>query len=204
MKNEWSVDVEFLSFLKPEKNSDLLAVCEYGSRSTLSQWVSDFADAKELLAEELKKIKKEDNDTAPKTISIGFEGKGSLKAFIHLGDQSNFLLQTAFRKAFASHFACDEESKTVFVTLRGLKESTARTYLNWVVSLAMLSRYRPEVFGKKKESQKALGALKLVIDTGLNKKVAQEIASEAQVMAYANNQVRYLAELPRSSQKPIP
>ena len=107
-----------------------------------------------------------------------------------------YFLQTEFRKTFLSVLKTAEEDKTVQVSLRGLKDSHAETALNWIASLAYIDRYRPEVFGNKAKEQKKLGKLTVMVDTGLNKKRAEEVAEEGCVLGYANNQVKYLAELP--------
>ncbi|MBC7396888.1 MAG: leucyl aminopeptidase family protein [Bdellovibrionales bacterium] len=194
MIQEWN-NIEFKFGNSPE-TVDQIAVVEYGSRMSLMDVLKNRAAAKEALSEQLKKIKKEEDSHEPKTVSIAFEGKGALNALVLMGDPGAYFLQTAFRKSFLSVLKTDEEDKTVQVSLRGLKESTAEEALNWIASLAFIARYRPEVFGKKANERKKFGKLTVMIDTALNKKRAEEIAEEGCVLGYANNQVRYLAELP--------
>jgi leucyl aminopeptidase len=194
MNQEWN-NIEF-KFGNNPGIFEQLAVVEYGSRQTLMENLKDRPQAKETLSEELKKIKKEDGVHDPKSLKIPFEGKGALNALIHMGDAGSFFLQTALRKAFLSVLTPGEENKEIQVSLRGLKESSAKLYLNWIVSLAMIARYRPEVFGKKAEEKKKFGKVTVQIDTGLNKKQAESIVEEGRILGLANNQVKYLAELP--------
>jgi leucyl aminopeptidase len=84
----------------------------------------------------------------------------------------------------------------VQVFLRGVKDKNAETTLNWIASLATIARYRPEVYGKKADAQKKLGKLTVFIDTAVHKKQAEAALEEGKILGYANNQVRFLAELP--------
>ncbi len=194
MIQEWN-NIEFKFGNSPEI-VDQIAIVDFGSRMTLMDALKNRATAKDALSEQLKKIKKDEETHEPKALSVPFEGKGGLHALILMGDPGAYFVQTAFRKAFLSVLKTDEEDKTVQVNLRGLKESTAEEALNWIASLAFIARYRPEVFGKKANERKKIGKLTVMVDTSLNKKRAEECAEEGCVLGYANNQVRYLAELP--------
>lgn len=194
MIQEWNnIEIKFGNQLSI---ADQLVVSDYGSRMAIGDQLKERPKAKEALAEELKKIKKEDDVNDPKTIKISFEGKGSLSAVIHMGDAGAYFLQTALRKAFLSALTPGETDKEIQVSIRGMKESTAKHYLNWIVSLALIARYRPDVYGKKADERKKFGKTTLYIDTGLNKKTAEGVVEEARLLGLANNQVRYLAELP--------
>jgi leucyl aminopeptidase len=194
MIHEWNA-IEVKLGLRSEV-TERLAVVDFGSRMGLMDILEGRAAAKEALSAELKKIKKDEEQTGPKTIRIPFEGKGGLTALLHSSESKAFQSQTALRKAFLESLKTDEASKEVQLSLRGLKDSHAEEYLNWVVSLAVIARYRPPVFGKKAKDQKSLGKLTLHVDTSLPKKVAEGIIQEGLLLGFANNQVRHLAELP--------
>ena len=194
MNQEWN-NIEFKFGNNPEI-AEQLAVTEFGSRMTLMDNLKNRVHAKDALSDELKKIKKDEDQHDPKSLKIPFEGKGALTALIHMGDAGTFFLQTALRKSFLIAFTPTEEHKEVQVSLKGLKEPLAKSYLNWIVSLAVIARYRPEVFGNKSKDRKKFGKVVVYIDTGLNKKVAEEIIEEATLLGLANNQVKHLAELP--------
>jgi leucyl aminopeptidase len=179
-----------------------LAVTDFGSRMVLIELLDGFPRAKDALSAELKKFKKDEESPQPRKLSVSFEGKGGLTGLVVTGVHSSYLAQTALRKAFLPVLTCEEDAKEVQVSLRGLKDRDAEAYLNWVVSLAMISRYRTPVFGKKAKDQKPLGRLTLHIDTGLPKKQAETIIDEARVLGFANNQVRHLAELPSNILNP--
>lgn len=194
MNQEWN-QVEF-KFGTDAKAVEVLAVTDYGSRMTLMDLVKGREAAKTSLSEALKKIKKEEDALDPSTVKVPFEGKGGLTALIHLGDAGTYFLQTALRKAFCSVLTPSEEAKTIQVSLRGLKDSHAKDYLNWIASLAVIATYRPEVYGKKASDRKKRGNVTIFIDTALNKKTAESIVEEGRLLGYANNQVKHLAELP--------
>ncbi len=194
MNQEWN-DIEFKFGFNAEI-ADHLAVADYGSRMTLMDILKTRAAAKEALSEKLKKIKKEEDQHDPKTVCVNFEGKGGLSALILMGDPGAYFLQTAYRKAFLNVLKTEEEDKEVQISLRGLKDSHAETALNWIASLAYIARYRPEVYGNKAKEQKKMGKLTLNVDTSLNKKRAEDVAEEGCILGYANNQVKFLAELP--------
>lgn len=198
MNQEWK-NIEF-KFGNSSDIAEQLAIVDFGSRMSLMDNLKNRVHAKETLSEQLKKIKKEDENLDPKSIHIAFEGKGSLNALIHMGDAGAYFLQTTLRKAFLATLTPGEEptekTKEVQLSLRGLKESHAKSYLNWVVSLALIARYRPDVYGNKLKDRKKYGKLVLHIDTSLNKKVAEDIIEEATLLGLANNQVKHLAELP--------
>jgi leucyl aminopeptidase len=200
MQKDWNdIDIK-LGFRNEVK--DRLAVTDFGSRMVLIELLEGYPKAKDALALELKKFKKDEDSPQPKKLSVAFEGKGGLTGLVLTGDHTSFMAQTALRKAFLSVLTCEDEAKEVQVSLRGLKDRDAENYLNWVVSLAMISRYRSPVFGKKAKDQKPLGKLTLHIDTGLPKKQAEAAVHEARVLGFANNQVRHLAELPSNVLNP--
>jgi leucyl aminopeptidase len=176
---------------------DQIAVADFGSRMTLIESLKTRPGAKDAVSEQLKKLKKDENSQEPKTIKVSFEGKGGFAAVILNGDPGAYFLQDAFRKTFLDAFkAEDETDHRVQVFLHGVKEKNAELAINWIASLAYISRYRAPMFGKKLEDQKKLGKLTVFIDTGLNKKQAEAALEEGKILGYANNQVRHLAELP--------
>lgn len=186
-----------------------LCVVDFGSRQSLAEVVAQRPHAKEKLAEELKKLKREDNDgdfsqdaLAPKKIFIPYEGKGGLYAIVVMGDASSFVLQTSLRQAFAEAMTVEGSPRTVQVHLLGLKEEDAKNWVHWIVSLAHLVRFRNEVFGKRSAELKPLGKLTLMIQTGLNRKTAEAAAHEGRVLSLCNNQVRWLADLPSNVLNP--
>ncbi|NDG83824.1 MAG: leucyl aminopeptidase family protein [Proteobacteria bacterium] len=198
MNQDWNT-VEIKLADKPSEKIQAhyhLAIADFSSRMILMDLLADRVQAKETLSGELKKLKKDEDSVEPKTISIGFEGKGGLTAILMTGDASAYVKQTAIRKNFISTLSTGSESKEVVVSLRGLKDRDAAECLNWIVSLALISRYRSPVFGKKAGEQKPLGKLTVRIDTGISKKEAAAIIEEARILGFANNQVRHLAELP--------
>jgi leucyl aminopeptidase len=194
MIQEWN-GIEF-KFGNQSDVVDQVAIADYGSRISLIDLLKTRGPAKEELSAQLKKFKKEDDSTDPKTITIPFEGKGGLTALILNGDPGAYFAQTAYRKAFLAAFKTDEEDKRVQVFIRGLKEKNAETAINWIASLAYIARYRSPVFGKKSDDQKKLGKLTVFIDTALPKKQAEVALEDGKTLGYANNQVRHLAELP--------
>ena len=173
-----------------------LAVTEYGSRMVLMEILKDRPAAKEALSKELKKIKKEEGQTEPQILRIPFEGKGGLVAIVLPGAISAYASQTALRKAFLSELKNEEEDREIQVCLRGMRETEAAGFLNWISSLAVISRYRPPVLGKKAKDQKPQGKILIHFDTGLAKKAAETAIEEGMLLGFANNQVRHLAELP--------
>lgn len=193
MNQEWNdIDVKFG---RDDKVQDCIAVVDFNNRNKLLDLVKGKNAAKVALTETLKKAKKGDaND--PKTVKVSFEGKGGLTALLPSGNGNAYFLQTAIRKTFFSILKSDETAKTVQVSLKGLKDEQAKDFLNWIVSLAVIGRYRPETWGKKAKEQKKLGKLTLVIDTSVNKNKAEAVVEQALLLGLANNQVRYLAELP--------
>jgi leucyl aminopeptidase len=200
MQQDWnSIDIKLGS---RNEVKERLVVTDYGSRMVLIELLDGFPRAKDALSAELKKFKKDEEATQPKKLSVSFEGKGGLTGLVLTGDHSSYMAQTALRKSFLPVLSCEDESKEVQLSLRGLKDRDAEQYLNWVVSLAMISRYRTPVFGKKAKDQKALGKLILHVDTGLQKRQAEAIIKEARVLGFANNQVRHLAELPSNVLNP--
>ncbi len=195
MNQEWK-NIEFKLGNNPDI-AEQLAVADYGSRMSLMDNLKNRTQAKSALSEELKKLKKDEENHDPKTIKISFEGKGGLSAVVHMGDAGAYFLQTALRKAFlAALTPSNEEHKDIQINLRGLKESHAKTYLNWVASLAVIARYRPEVYGKKADDRKKYGKTTIYVDSSLNKKLADSIIEEGTLLGLANNHVRHLAELP--------
>lgn len=194
MIQEWN-NIEF-KFGNQSDVVDQIAVADFGSRISLIELLKSKPGAKEALSEELKKFKKDESSNEPKTIKIGYEGKGGFTALVLNGDPGAYFLQSAFRKAFCEVLTTDDEDKRVQVFLKGAKEKTAEAAINWIASLAYIARYRPEVYGKKADEQKKLGKLTLFIDTSLSKKQADQALEEGKVLGYANNQVRFLAELP--------
>jgi leucyl aminopeptidase len=194
MNQDWNtVEIKLSSHPQAQHH---LAIADYSSRMILMELLDGRTKAKEVLSSELKKIKKDDESTEPKKIEIGFEGKGGLTALLWTGEGSAYSRQVAIRKTFLSALSTDEDAKEIAVSLRGLKDRDAEACLNWMVSLALMSRYRSPVFGKKANDQKALGKLTLYVDTGLAKKDAETVIQEARALGFANNQVRHLAELP--------
>jgi leucyl aminopeptidase len=185
--------------LKLGLKSDLtyhLAVTSYGSRMVLMDLLKNRATAKDALSSELKKIKKDEESPEAKTIRVSFEGKGGLTALVLQGDSKAYASQVALRKAFLNELKVDEEGREIQVSLRGLTDDDAVSYLNWIASLAVISRYRSPVFGKKAKDQKPLGKLVIHFDTGVSKKAAESALHEGMTLGFANNQVRHLAELP--------
>jgi leucyl aminopeptidase len=173
-----------------------LAVAEFGSRMVLMEILKDRPAAKEALSKELKQVKKDEPPTEPRIIRIPFEGKGGLTAVILPGAISAFSAQVALRKAFLEELKNGDEDREIQVCLRGMREKEASGFLNWISSLAVISRYRSPVFGKKAKDQKPMGKLMVHFDTGLAKKSADEAMEEGMLLGFANNQVRHLAELP--------
>ncbi len=194
MNQEWN-NIEFKLGNKSEVK-DQLAIADFGSRMAITESLKNHPGAKEAFSEELKKIKKDEDALDPKTIHVSFEGKGGLIAFLHMGDAGAYALQTSLRKTFFECLKTEEENKEVQISLKGLKENHAKMYLNWMVSLAMMARYRPEVYGKKAKDQKKQGKLTVFVDSALSKKIAEEVIEEGKILGFGNNQVRYLAELP--------
>ncbi len=173
-----------------------IAIADEASRMVLMELVGERPRAKEALSHELKKAKKEDGPAEPKKIAIPFEGKGGLTALLVSGEGSAYSRQTAIRKAFLPVLSTEEESKDIAVSLRGLRENDQELCLDWIVALAILSRYRSPVFGKKGGERKPLGKITIHVDSVIAKKRAEGIIHEARVLGLANNQVRHLAELP--------
>ena len=204
MIQEWN-GIEF-KFGNQSDVVDQIALVDFGSRIALLDLLKTRTAvkdaAKESLSEQLKKIKKDEDQHEPKTIHVAFEGKGGLTALILNGDPGAYFLQDAFRKSFLSVLKVEEEDKRVQVFLRGLNEKHAGIAINWICSLAVIARYRPQVYGKKADEQKKLGKLTIFIDTNLPKKLADEALNEGKILGYANNQVRYLAELPSNILNP--
>lgn len=194
MNQEWNL-IEFKLGLKSDLN-DHMAIADFGSRMGIMDLLQGRARAKDAYSEELKKMKKEEGEKEPKSLSISFEGKGAMSVFLHASGASSYALQTALRKAVFDGFKTAEDPREVQVHLKGLKEKEAVRYLNWVSTLAVLSRYRPEVFGKKAAERKKLGKLTVHVDVALPKKIAEQAIEEGRLLGLANNQVRYLAELP--------
>ncbi len=204
MNKEWN-NVEFKFGTSPEVAIDL-CVTDFGSRMGLMDKLSHRKAAKEALTDVLKNLKKEDDEEEstkdPQKVTIHYEGKGGLTALVLNGEPSTFVLQTHLRKAFASLLKAEDKDQYVNFSIIGLKDSLAKQVLGSVASMAVLVRYKPELFGKKHKSQKKLGKLTLNIQTSLNKKQALEIIDEGRVLGYCNNQVRYLAELPSNILNP--
>ncbi len=194
MNTEWN-QVEFKSGIKSETR-EIIAIADFGSRMSVSDLLKDRPQAKAAFTDEIKKIKKEDLEKDSKTLKIPFEGKGGILVFFPGGDDGSYFLQTALRKAVFESLKNEEEGKEIQVSLRGLKEKEAIRFLGWLSTLAVLSRYRPEVFGKKADERKKLGKLVLTVDSALPKKLFDQAVEEGRVLGHANNQVRYLAELP--------
>ncbi|MBS1960253.1 MAG: leucyl aminopeptidase family protein [Bdellovibrionales bacterium] len=200
LQEEWN-NVEF----KPGRNRDAaydLAVVDFGSRQSLTDLVSDRPAAKAQLADELKKLKKDEDTKEPKTIRISYEGKGGLTALILMGDPGAYFAQDALRKAFCGVVGVEDQSREINLSLRGLRDVNAKTYLSWISSLAIIARFRSEVYGKKSADLKKLGAVTIHYQTSLNKRVAEECISEGRILGVCNNQVKYLADLPSNVLNP--
>ena len=205
MNQEWpqnSNGVEFKIGGSPANGAYDLLVADFGSRMTIVEALKNRPLAKEAASDELKKLKKEDEATQPKVISIPYEGKGGMDAVILMGNIGSFFVQTALRKAFCSALTCEEDAKEVSVNLKGVKDSHAKEIIEWVSSLAVLTHFRAETFGKRQSELKKMGKLTVYFVTSLNKKQAEEAVEKGRVLAVANNQVRYLADLPSNILNP--
>ena len=200
MNQEWN-NVE-IKFGVNDASAYDVYVADFGSRMTLMDALKNKALAKETLTEELKKIKKDEDTNETKSFKISYEGKGGLYALILSGDPGAYFLQEALRKLAAPVFSNKESDRDVNVNLRGLKDAHAKSFLSWVASLAYLTRFRPESYGKKNGEQKKLGKLTLHIQTGLNKKTAETIMDEGRILGICNNQVRLLADMPSNILNP--
>lgn len=204
MIQEWK-NVEFQFGRDPQAKYDLV-VTDFGGRMTVQQVLDEHENtgslAKSKAQDELKKLKKDDENPEVKTFSIAYEGEGGLTAAIFCGTPNAYFSQTAIRKAFASKLKPSEEDLIVNVNLRGLKESQAKEVMGWIASLAHIVRFRPQVFGKKETEQKPMGKLTVYLESGLNRKVAVEVIKEGQILGFCNNQVKYLADLPSNILNP--
>jgi len=193
---EWK-NVDFKVNSAPERSHYDLVVADYGSRMTVVDVLKNRPAAKEAVSEELKKIKKDDDSSnEPRTVSVNYEGKGGLRAVILTGNSDAYFLQDAIRQAFASFLTVEEEDREVSVSLKGLKDDHARDVLQWIASLAVLTRFRSEAYGKKQKERKKLGKLTVYFQTGLNRNLAENRIFEGRVLGFCNNQVRYFADLP--------
>jgi leucyl aminopeptidase len=197
LNQEWK-NVDFkVNGAAPASVAYDLVVTDYGSRMTIIDSLKSRPTAKSVASEELKKIKKDENDLDAKTLSVSYEGKGGLRAVILMGNQqSSYSLQETLRKVFASVLKTDDQNREVNISIKGLKDDHAEEVLQWIASMAVLGRFRAEVFGKKLKDQKKLGKLTVYIQTSLNKKRAEDLVTEGRVMGFCNNQVRYFADLP--------
>lgn len=196
LTKEWSnIDLKINGAASSSAVYDLV-VADYGSRMTIIDALKSRPAAKEAASEELKKLKKEEDSNEAKAVGVSYDGKGGLRALVLMGNPGAHFLQRSMSKAFAAFLTPDENDREVNVSLKGLKDDHAKEMLQWISALAVIVRFRPEVFGKKQKDQKKLGKVTLHIQTGLNKKFAEEVAFEGRVLGFGNNQVRYFAELP--------
>ena len=200
MNQEWQ-NVKVKLGMSSQANHDFY-IADFGSRMTLMEALKNRPLAKESLSEQLKKIKKQDDTHESQSVFVSYEGKGGLSALILSGNASAFSDQEALRKIAVPVFNQEQEDLEINVNLLGLSDSHAEKFLSWIVSFAYLTRFRTPVFGKKESEQKKLGLLTLHIQTSLNSKFANTIIEEAKVLGVANNQVRYLADLPSNVLNP--
>jgi leucyl aminopeptidase len=207
--NHKACKVEF-AFGQDANSKHDLFVIDYASRMALVERVAKRPSVKDVLTEALKELKKHEGETeeaAPQVIRIPYDGKGALIAVILQGSCTSFALQTAMRKAFHAVLSqsVKEEAKkveTVNFAIIGLKDTLARSVLNWVSALAVMGRFQMEVFGKKAKDAKKFPKLNLHIQSPVSQAAALECLEEGRILGAANNQVRYLAELPSNVLNP--
>ena len=200
MNQSWkNVEFKFGAF---EKSSYDLFVTDYGSRVLLMDGLKSRPNAKDSVSEDLKKLKKEEGDGLPKEICVSYEGKGGLYAVVLMGNAPSYFVQETFRKTFLEALANEEESRDVTFNVKGVKDKEAMQLLEWIASLAIMTRFSADVFGKKEKEVKKKGSLTIHIQTSLNKKIAEQALEKGRVLGFCNNQVRYLADLPSNYLNP--
>jgi leucyl aminopeptidase len=204
MNQEWN-HVEF-KFGNDHAAAYDLAVVDFGSRQSLNDLLKNHPHAKNALADEFKKLKKDDEaneeSATPKVIKIPYEGKGGLHAVIVSGNPSAYLIQNAIRSAFGEIFTNADEARAVNVSLKGLKDARAKEVLGWVSSLATLTRFQAAVFGQREKEVKKAALLTVNVQTNFPKAQAEAAIEEGRILGFCNNQVRYLADLPSNILNP--
>lgn len=192
---DWN-NVKFENGLLANAEYELLVV-DYGSRQVLVDGLSTRPIAKEKVQTLLKEIKKEEGKNEPKTLEVSFEGRGGLKALILMGECSTYVLHESLRKFFTDTLKPDagkKESKNINLTLQTQKRSFE--ILSAFASLSILSRYRPQTFGKKQADEKEQQSTLIGLKSTLSKKEMDQALQEGRVLGFYNNQTKYLAELP--------
>ncbi|MBS1984214.1 MAG: leucyl aminopeptidase family protein [Bdellovibrionales bacterium] len=115
---------------------------------------------------------------------------------------SAFLLHSLLRKYVGQVFA-DVQQRTLTLDLRALDLTDAKRCMEALATLAVLTPWKPEVFGKKaKEAAPKAVALECKVLSKVNARDVKTITHKGIVLGNAINRVRTLSELPANVLRP--